>query len=61
MAGARGKGMEARVCDNTCDTGEVERRQGSIRGVWQTGAGGWWVIYPQRFLKSSKICGYLVD
>ena len=25
MAGARGKGMEARVCDNTCDTGEVER------------------------------------
>ena len=42
MAGARGKGMEARVCDNTCDTGEVERRQGSLRGVWQTGAGGWW-------------------
>ena len=33
MAGARDKGMEAGECDDTCDTGEVERCQDSIRVV----------------------------
>lgn len=39
MAGAHDKGLEAGESDNTCDTGEVERRQDSIRAVWPKGVG----------------------